>query len=81
MLEGKKMKLAFHAVVANYCENLAVSSIILDAAIYLAIGSMSTYKYLRTTIPDCSRASRPMPIPPKSSSNVIPSLSGVQVIS
>jgi hypothetical protein len=28
MLEGKKVKLAFHAVVANYCGNLAVSSII-----------------------------------------------------
>jgi hypothetical protein len=37
MLEGKKMKLAFHVVVANYCGNLVVSSIILDAATYLAI--------------------------------------------
>jgi hypothetical protein len=42
MLEGKKVKLAFHAVVANYCGNLAVSSIILDVATYLAIGSIST---------------------------------------
>jgi hypothetical protein len=41
MSEGKKMKLAFHAMVANYCGNLAMSSIILDAAICLAIGSMS----------------------------------------
>ncbi len=32
MSEGKKVKLAFHAVVANCCGNLAVSSIILDAA-------------------------------------------------
>jgi len=23
MLEGKKVKLAFHAVIANYCGNLA----------------------------------------------------------
>jgi hypothetical protein len=28
MLEGKKVKLAFHAMVANYCGNLDVSSII-----------------------------------------------------
>jgi hypothetical protein len=42
MLEGKKVKLAFHVVVENYCGNLAVSSIILDAATCLAIGSMST---------------------------------------
>ncbi len=75
------MKLAFHAVVANCCGNLVLNSLIFDAATCLAIGSMSTEKYLRTTIPDCSRASRPIPIPPKSSSNVIPSLGGVQVIS
>jgi hypothetical protein len=42
MSDGKKVKLAFHAMVTNYCGNLAVSSIILDAATYLAIGSMST---------------------------------------
>jgi hypothetical protein len=41
MLEGKKVKLAFHAVVANCCGNLAMSSIILDVATYLAIRSMS----------------------------------------
>jgi hypothetical protein len=41
MLEGKKMKLTFHVVIANCCGNLAVSSIILDATTYLAIGSMS----------------------------------------
>jgi hypothetical protein len=41
MSEGKKVKLTIHAVVANYYENLAVSSIILDAATCLAIGSMS----------------------------------------
>jgi len=35
------VKLAFHAVVANCCGNLAMSSLILDAAIYLVIGSMS----------------------------------------
>jgi len=40
MLEGKNVKLAFHAVVANYCGNLLVNSFILDAAICLAIGSM-----------------------------------------
>jgi hypothetical protein len=40
LLEGKKVKLAFHVVVANYCGNLVVSSIILDAAIYFAIGLM-----------------------------------------
>jgi hypothetical protein len=40
MSKGKKMKLAFHAVVANYCGNLVVSSIILDATTCLAIGSM-----------------------------------------
>jgi hypothetical protein len=60
MLKGKKMKLAFHAVVANCCGNLAVNSIILDATSYLIIGSMSTYKYFQTTIPNCSRASRPI---------------------
>jgi len=32
MSEGKNVKLAFHAVVANYCGNLVVSSFILDAA-------------------------------------------------
>jgi len=36
------VKLAFHAVVENCCGNLVVSSIILDAATYLVIGSMST---------------------------------------
>jgi hypothetical protein len=35
------MKLAFHAMVANCCGNLAMNSLILNAAIYLAIGSMS----------------------------------------
>jgi len=80
MLKGKKMKLAFHVVVINCCGNLVMSFIILDVAIYLAIGSMSTWKYLQTTISNYSRASRLVPIPPKSSSNVIPSLGGVQVI-
>ncbi len=42
MSEGKKVKLAFHAMVANYCGNLVVSSIILDVATCLVIGSMST---------------------------------------
>jgi hypothetical protein len=42
MLEGKKVKLAFHAVIANYCGNLSVSYIILDAATCLAIKSMFT---------------------------------------
>jgi hypothetical protein len=42
MSKGKKMKLAFHAMVANYCGNLVGSSIILNAATGLAIGSMST---------------------------------------
>jgi hypothetical protein len=32
MSEGKKVKLTFHVVVANYCGNLAVSSITFDAA-------------------------------------------------
>jgi hypothetical protein len=41
MSEGKKMKLAFHVEVANYCGNLAMSSIIVDPAICLAIGLMS----------------------------------------
>jgi hypothetical protein len=41
MLEGKKMKLAFHAMVANYCGNLVMSSINLDATNCLVIGSMS----------------------------------------
>jgi len=42
MSEGKNVKLAFHAVVANCCGNLVVNSLILDAATYLAIGSMFT---------------------------------------
>jgi hypothetical protein len=42
MSEGKKVKLAFHVMVANYYGNLAVSFIILDAATCLAIGSMFT---------------------------------------
>jgi hypothetical protein len=46
MSKGKKMKLAFHAMVVNYCENLVVNSIILDAATCLAIKSMFRYKYL-----------------------------------
>jgi hypothetical protein len=41
MSKGKKVKLAFHAVVANYCGNLAVSSIILDAATYLETGPLT----------------------------------------
>jgi hypothetical protein len=61
--------------------NLVVSSIILDAATCLAIGSMFTLKYFQTTIFDYNRASTPIPIPPKSFSNVIPSLGDVQVIS
>ncbi len=80
MSEGKNVKLAFHAVVANCCGNLVMNSLIFYAATCLAIGSMSTYKYFQTTIPNCSRASKLVPIPPKSSSNVIPSLGGVQVI-
>jgi hypothetical protein len=36
------MKLAFHVMVVNYYGNLAVSSIILDVVICVAIGSMST---------------------------------------
>ncbi len=35
------MKLAFHVVVANYYGNLVVSSLILNVATCLAIGSMS----------------------------------------
>ncbi len=50
MLEGKYVKLAFHTMVANYWGNLVVSFIILDVAICLAIRSMFTYKYFRTTI-------------------------------
>jgi CBS-domain-containing membrane protein len=46
MSEGNKVKLAFHAVVANCCGNLAVSIIILDVAICFAIGLMFTYNYL-----------------------------------
>jgi hypothetical protein len=42
MSEGKNVKLAFHAVVANCYENLAMNSIILNATTYLAIGLMST---------------------------------------
>jgi hypothetical protein len=42
MSEGKKVNVAFHVAVANYCENLVVNSIILDAATCFAIGSMST---------------------------------------
>jgi hypothetical protein len=42
MSEGKKVKLAFHAMVPNYCGNLATSSIILDAATCFAMGLMST---------------------------------------
>jgi len=81
MLEGKKVKLAFQALVVNYRGNLDVSSIILNATTCLAIGSMSTWKYLWTTIPNYSKASRPVQIPPKNSNNVIPSLGSVQVIS
>jgi hypothetical protein len=81
MSKGKKMKLAFHAVVANYCGNLVVSSNIFNVVTCLTIGSMSTYKYFQTTILECNRASRPVPIPPNSSSNVIRSLGSVQVIS
>jgi hypothetical protein len=40
MSKGKKVKLALHVVVANYYGNLAMSSIIFDVAICLAIGSM-----------------------------------------
>jgi len=75
------MKLAFHAMVTNCCGNLAMSSIILNAATCFIIGLMSTWKYFQTTILGYSRASRPIPIRPKSFSNVIPSLGGVQVIS
>jgi hypothetical protein len=81
MSKGKKVKLAFHAMVVNCSGNLAMNSIILNATTCLAIKSMSTYKYLQNTIPDYSRALRPVPIPPKNSSVVISSLSGVQVIS
>jgi hypothetical protein len=42
MPEGKKVKLAFHAVVANCYKNMGVSSIIFDVATCLAIGLMST---------------------------------------
>ncbi len=81
MSKGKKVKLAFHAVVTNYCGNLVVSSIIFNVITCLVIRSMFTYKYLQTTILDYSRVSKPVPIPPKSSINVIPSLGGVHVIS
>ncbi len=75
------MKLAFYALVVNCCGNLVVSSIILDATNCLIIGSMSMYKYLRTTILNYNKASKPVPIPPKNSSTVILSLGGVHVIS
>jgi hypothetical protein len=42
MSEGKKVKLAFHAMVANYCGKLAMSSIIFYVATCLTIGSMFT---------------------------------------
>jgi hypothetical protein len=42
MSEGKNVKLAFHAVVVNYCGNLVMNSLTLDAATCLAIGSMFT---------------------------------------
>jgi hypothetical protein len=35
MLKGKKMKLAFHAMVVNSCGNLVVSSYILDVVFAL----------------------------------------------
>jgi hypothetical protein len=41
MSEGKNVKLAFHAVVANYYGNVAMSCVIFDAATRLVIGSMS----------------------------------------
>jgi hypothetical protein len=41
MSRGKKVKLTFHVVVANYYGNMVVSWIILDAATCLAIKSMS----------------------------------------
>ncbi len=81
MREGKKVKLAFHVVVVNYCGNLAMSSIIFNVTTCLVIGSMSTYKYFQTTIPNCNRVLRDVPISPKNSSNVIPSLGYVHVIS
>ncbi len=71
------MKLAFHAVVTNCCGNLAMTSVILDAATCLTIKSMFTKKYLQTTILDYNKASKLVPIPLKSSSNIIPSLGGV----
>ncbi len=74
------MKLAFHAVVTNYCGNMAVSSIIFYVVVCLVIKSMSSYKYLQTTILDCSKALTLVLIPPKNYNNVIPSLGGVQVI-
>jgi hypothetical protein len=42
MSKGRKVKLAFHAVIANYYGNMAMNSIILDVATCLIIGSMST---------------------------------------
>jgi hypothetical protein len=42
MSKGKNVKLAFHAVVANYCGNLVVNSLILNVATSLATGLMST---------------------------------------
>jgi hypothetical protein len=40
MSKGKNVKLAFHAVVANYCGNVVVNSLILDVATCLVIGLM-----------------------------------------
>jgi hypothetical protein len=37
MSKGKKVKVAYHAMVANYCENLALNSVILNATTCLAI--------------------------------------------
>jgi hypothetical protein len=41
MSKGKKVKLAFHAMVTNCCGNLVVSSTILDVTTCFVIGSMS----------------------------------------
>jgi len=73
MSKGMKVKPTFYAVVTNYCGNLAMSSIILNAATCLAIGPMSRYKYLQTTILDYNKAWRLIPIPPKNFNNVNPS--------
>ncbi len=56
MSKGKTVKLAFHAVVANYCGNLAMSSIILNVATCLVIGSMSR-KVLKFRCPKWPRMS------------------------